>query len=157
MKGDITTNQNHDKRMEVFEFAAERQYIFKVEIDNIPRLVSFGDKYGSGASMFQTKDPKVAEAIRRTSMFRRGAIKETTHPEPKKVKGSANGTAAKGKETTKKKEPELEEKVFTNITQAKDWVSKEYKIPKTQLRKPETVVAEAKKHKVRLIIKAIEA
>ena len=54
-------------------------------------------------------------------------------------------------------EPEMAEKTFTNITQAKDWVSKEYKIPKTQLKKPESVVSEAKKHKVKLIIKAIEA
>lgn len=138
--------------MEVFEFASERQYIFKVEIDNIPRLVAFGDPYQGSSSMFQTTDRKVAEAIRRTSMFRRGAIKETTKPEEKPVK-----KAEKPKETEKPKKPKMEEKVFTNITQAKDWVSHEYKIPKSQLKKPESVIAEAKKHKVKLVIKAIEA
>lgn len=135
--------------MEVFEFASERQYIFKVEIDNIPRLVAFGDPYQGSSSMFQTTDRKVAEAIRRTSMFRRGAIKETTKPEEKPMK-----KAEKPEETEK---PKMEEKVFTNITQAKDWVSHEYKIPKSQLKKPESVIAEAKKHKVKLVIKAIEA
>lgn len=138
--------------MEVFEFASERQYIFKVEIDDIPRLVAFGDPYQGSSSMFQTTDRKVAEAIRRTSMFRRGAIKETTKPEEKPVK-----KAEKPKETEKPKQPKMEEKVFTNITQAKDWVSHEYKIPKSQLKKPESVIAEAKKHKVKLVIKAIEA
>lgn len=142
--------------MEVFEFVSERQYIFKVEIDNIPRLVAFGDPYQGSSSMFQTTDRKVAEAIRCTSMFRRGAIKETTKPEEKKAKSSTQTKAAKAAEE-KPKQPKMEERVFTNITQAKDWVSKEYKIPKNQLKKPESVVAEAKKHKVKLIIKAIEA
>jgi hypothetical protein len=152
--------------MEVYEFASERQYVFKVETDGIPKLVAFGDTYGNSASMFQTRDRKVAEAIRRTSMFKRGAIKETTKPEetaiaaaqqrPTERRGEQKGNKS-SKEAQKATEPKMEEKVFTNITQAKDWVSKEYKIPKTQLKKPEAVVAEAKKHKVRLIIKAIEA
>ena len=142
----------NDERMEVFEFASERQYIFKVEINNIPRLVAFGDPYQGSSSMFQTTDRKVAEAIRRTSMFRCGAIKETTKPEEKPVKKTE-----KPEEAEKPKKPKMEEKVFTNITQAKDWVSHEYKIPKSQLKKPESVIAEAKKHKVKLVIKAIEA
>lgn len=148
--------------MEVYEFASERQYVFKVETDGIPKLVAFGDTYGNSASMFQTKDRKVAEAIRRTSMFRCGAIKETTKPKDTAVAAAKQQpTEQEGKhcrkEEQKATEPKMEEKIFTNITQAKDWVSKEYKIPKTQLKKPESVVAEAKKHKVKLIIKAIEA
>ena len=142
----------NDERMEVFEFASERQYIFKVEINNIPRLVAFGDPYQGSSSMFQTTDRKVAEAIRRTSMFRRGTIKETTKPEEKPVKKTE-----KPEEAEEAEKPKMEEKVFTNITQAKDWVSHEYKIPKSQLKKPESVIAEAKKHKVKLVIKAIEA
>ena len=146
--------------MEVYEFASERKYVFKVEIDGIPKLVEFGDAYGSSASIFQTKDRKVTEAIRRTSMFRRGAIKETTkeeeHKKPAASSSVQNGNKDEGK-VQNSTDPEMEEKTFTNITQAKDWVSKEYKIPKTQLKKPESVVAEAKKHKVKLIIKAIEA
>jgi neutral trehalase len=151
--------------MEVYEFASERQYVFKVETDGIPKLVAFGDTYGNNASMFQTRDRKVAEAIRRTSMFRRGAIKETTKPEETAVAAAKQPIERGGeqegnkgsKEAQKATKPKMEEKIFTNITQAKDWVSKEYKIPKTQLKKPESVVAEAKKHKVKLIIKAIEA
>lgn len=144
--------------MEVYEFASERKYVFKVETDGIPKLVEFGDAYGSNASIFQTKDRKVAEAIRRTSMFRRGAIKETTKEHTKSAASISvqNGNKDDGK-VQNSTESEMEEKAFTNITQAKDWVSKEYKIPKTQLKKPESVVAEAKKHKVKLIIKAIEA
>ena len=148
--------------MEVYEFASERKYVFKVETDGIPKLVEFGDAYGSNASIFQTKNRKVAEAIRRTSMFRRGAIKETTKEEEHtksaaKHQPSERGVNQDDGKAQNSTEPEMEEKTFTNITQAKDWVSKEYKIPKTQLRKPESVVAEAKKHKVKLIIKAIEA
>ena len=146
--------------MEVYEFASERKYVFKIETDGIPKLVEFGDTYGSNASIFQTKDRKVAEAIRRTSMFRLGAIKETTKEE-EHTKSAASSSVQKGNKDEGKvqnsTEPEMEEKTFTNITQAKDWVSKEYKIPKTRLKKPESVVAEAKKHKVKLIIKAIEA
>lgn len=146
--------------MEVYEFASERKYVFKIETDGIPKLVEFGDAYGSNASIFQTKDRKVAEAIRRTSMFRRGAIKETTKEEEHTKSAASisvqNGNQDEGK-VQSSTEPEMEEKTFTNITQAKDWVSKEYKIPKTQLKKPESVVAVAKKHKVKLIIKAIEA
>ena len=146
--------------MEVYEFASERKYVFKIVTDGIPKLVEFGDAYGSNASIFQTKDRKVAEAIRRTSMFRRGAIKETTKEE-EHTKSAASSSVQNGNQDEGKvqnsTEPEMEEKTFTNITQAKDWVSKEYKIPKTQLRKPESVVTEAKKHKVKLIIKAIEA
>lgn len=146
--------------MEVYEFASERKYVFKIETDGIPKLVEFGDAYGSNASIFQTKDRKVAEAIRRTSMFRRGAIKETTKEE-EHTKSAVSSSVQNGNQDDGKvqnsTEPEMEEKTFTNITQAKDWVSKEYKIPKTQLKKPESVVAEAKKHKVKLIIKAIEA
>ena len=93
-------------------------------------------------------------------MFRRGAIKETTKEEEHTKSAASisvqNGNQDEGK-VQSSTEPEMEEKTFTNITQAKDWVSKEYKIPKTQLKKPESVVAEAKKHKVKLIIKAIEA
>lgn len=146
--------------MEVYEFVSERKYVFKVETDGVPKLVEFGDAYGSNASVFQTQDRKVAEAIRRTSMFRRGAIKETTkeeeHTKSAASSGVQNGNQDEGK-VQNSTEPKMEEKTFTNITQAKDWVSKEYKIPKTQLKKPESVVAEAKKHKVKLIIKAIEA
>lgn len=147
--------------MGLYEFVSDRQYAFKVETDGIPKLVVFGDAYGSSASVFQTKDRKVAEAIRRTSMFRRGAIKETTQPEEHtetaKHQPSERGINQDDGKVQNGTEPEMEEKTFTNITQAKDWVSKEYKIPKTQLKKPESVVSEAKKHKVKLIIKAIEA
>ena len=146
--------------MEVYEFVSERKYVFKVETDGVPKLVEFGDAYGSNASIFQTKDRKVAEAIRRTSMFRRGAIKETTKEE-EHTKSAASISVQNGNQDDGQAqngtEPEMEEKIFTNITQAKDWVSKEYKIPKTRLKKPESVVAEAKKNNVKLIIKAIEA
>ena len=148
--------------MEVYEFASDRKCVFKIETDGIPKLVEFGDAYGGSASIFQTKDRKVAEAIRRTSMFRRGAIKETTQPEEHTKSASEQQHTERGGnqddgQAQNGTEPEMEEKIFTNITQAKDWVSKEYKIPKTQLKKPESVIEEAKKHKVKLVIKAIEA
>lgn len=44
----------------------------------IRRLVEFGDRNQNGASTFITQDQKVAQAIRRHSMSRRGVIVETT-------------------------------------------------------------------------------
>ena len=140
--------------MEVYEFASESQYIFRVETDGIGRLVVFGEPYGNSASVFQTKDSKVAAAIRRTSMFRRGVIVETSHSCDESSSSCTTKESPKGSVTPS---VSMEEKVFSNITQAKEWVSKEYKIPKSSLRKPESVAAAAKKHHVRLIIKAIES
>lgn len=154
--------------MITYEFAAQSQYIFHTDIGGIQYLVQFGFRNGSGSSVFRTKDAKVAEAIRKTSMFKRGAIVETT-VWPKKadaLKGAAqNGDTTHGSSAQNTagipgedagEEPKMEVKVFANITQAKDFVSKEYGIAKRLLKKPEQVIEEAKKHGVKIEIDKIE-
>lgn len=150
--------------MITYEFAAESQYIFHTEVDGIQYLVQFGFKSGNGSSVFSTHNAKIAEAIRKTSMFKRGAIVETTIW-PKKddaLKGTAQNGAAPIETPTEQStataddEPKMEVKVFANITQAKDFVSKEYGIAKRLLKKPEQVIEEAKKHGVKIEIDKIE-
>ena len=155
-----------------YAFAAESQYIFHTEIDGIQYLVQFGFRNGNGSSVFQTQNAKVAEAIRRTSMFKRGAIVETT-VWPKKddaLKGAAQNGSTKDTKDTKggarddseapagnaDEEPKMEVKVFANITQAKEFVSKEYGVAKRLLKKPEQVIEEAKKHGVKIEIERVE-
>lgn len=136
--------------MGLFEFVAERQLIFHADIDGLQRLIIFGEREGNGASVFQTKDERVANAIRRTAMFRRGVIIETTRP-----------TRPQGPKTNHssplQKAPTKEEKTFANITQAKDWISRSWGISKSALRAPAQIMAAADAHGVKIIIKAIEA
>ena len=65
-----------------YTFSAERKVAFTIMAGGIRRLVEFGDRNVNGASSFMTHDPKVAMAIRKHSMSRRGVIVETT-PEQK--------------------------------------------------------------------------
>lgn len=128
--------------MKVYEFAASRQFIFHKEIGGVQRLIEFGELSG-GTSAFQTKDAKVAEAIRGMQLFKRGAIVETTR--------GGNEPEEKGVE-----EKGVEEKVFTNITRAKEWMSKTWGIPRGALRKPSDMEKAAKEHGVKVVIEALE-
>ncbi len=135
--------------METYEFVAERQLIFHTEVGGIPRLIEFEEHTGNNMSLFQTQEDEVAAAIRRTAMFKRGWITETTKA-PTSMRESANID----EETEEREE---EEKTFSNITQAKDWVSRSWSIPKRALRKPEQIIKAAEEHGVRIAITAIEA
>lgn len=139
--------------MGLFEFVAERQLIFHADIDGLQRLIIFGEREGNGASVFQTKDERVANAIRRTAMFRRGVIIETTR--------TASPSLPQGPKTNHgsplQKAPTKEEKTFANITQAKDWISRSWGISKSALRTPAQIMTAADAHGVKIIIKAIEA
>lgn len=133
--------------MELFEFASERQVIFQAEIDGRQRLIAFGDRSGNGTSVLQTKEPKVAEAIRRTALFRRGAIVETTAPNQPKTEGSQDANGKSQDEGEK-----LKDQVFNNITQAKDWLNRTFNIPKNQLRNSEAAIKAAKEHGINIVL-----
>lgn len=61
-----------------YTFAADRKVAFIIQANGIRKLVEFGDRNENGVSSFFTTDPKVANAIRKHSLSRRGAIIETT-------------------------------------------------------------------------------
>lgn len=136
----------------MYEFAADRQFIFSVEVDGRTRLVTFGERNQFGTSLFQTEDGKVAESIRKTGLFRRGVIKEThlqatTHPVPPEGRETDSGTSAgTGAEAVVK----VETKMFANFTQAREWLSKTYGLAKGSLRTPAAVQKAAEEHGIQI-------
>lgn len=59
-------------------FSAERKLVFTIRTGGRNLLVEFGDRNSGGMSSFATSDVKIAQAIRRTSLSRRGVIIEST-------------------------------------------------------------------------------
>ena len=62
------------KEVYFYEFCSDRQYIFSVEVGGVRRLIEFGDQNQFGRSVYQTKNRQIAEAIRKTSMYKSGDI-----------------------------------------------------------------------------------
>lgn len=138
-----------------FTFASDRKLVFFVQAGGLKRCVEFGDRSIAGASIFMTKDPKVANAIRKHPLSRRGVITETTPaqiideskrpsaPEPYNVRVS---NSMKGKKTSKKtveasKEPVAETakgnvREYDNFSVAKEAIAREFNIPKKDVRTP---------------------
>ena len=70
--------------MNPYCFFANRQLIFYVSINGQQKLVRFGERDTFGVSAFQTTNRYTAEAIRKTSLFKKGVIKEESKVEEKK-------------------------------------------------------------------------
>ena len=70
--------------MNPYCFFANRQLIFYVSINGQQKLVRFGERDTFGVSAFQTTNRYTAEAIRKTSMFKKGVIKEESKVEEEK-------------------------------------------------------------------------
>lgn len=131
----------------MFEFSADTQYVFKITIDGMAYLVAFSERNQFGNSVFMTRNGKIAEKIRRTSMFKRGAIRETT-PEV----GATKREAAPA-ETAPEKKPKKEEsnvKEFANITLAREWLCRTFGVKKSAIRYPGQVAKCAKEHKIEI-------
>ena len=134
--------------MEGYHFAAERQLIFHVLVNGLNRLIQFGERNNAGASTFYTPDINVACAIRRTSMFKRGVIKEfgeQAKPAPKEVEKKASPVTSQGVVTNAAPVPSKQEKAaekadnvieVKNFTQAKEAVSKKLGIAKSAIKTP---------------------
>lgn len=139
-----------------YSFSAERKIAFVVSAGGVRRLVEFGDRNENGTSTFVTQDRKVAMAIRKHSMSRRGVIVETTpnldeepvpeapKPQPRSlavVKGVVKQPKA-GKPTTAKTKVEQKQdadgkvREYANFTVAKEAICKEFNIPKSSVRNP---------------------
>ena len=61
-----------------YTFVADRKVAFIVQAGGRRKLIEFGDRNENGVSSFFTTDAKVAQAVRKHSLSRRGAIVETT-------------------------------------------------------------------------------
>nr|DAE48533.1 MAG TPA: hypothetical protein [Caudoviricetes sp.] len=129
------------KEVYFYEFCSDRQYIFCVEVGGVRRLIEFGDQNQFGRSVYQTKNRQIAEAIRKTSMFKRGRIVETSAPKQE------DDVRAPSPQQNK-----IEVKTFANITQAKEWVSKFCGIDKSKLRRPAQTIEAAAEHGIKIEI-----
>lgn len=134
-----------------YTFAAERQLIFHVNVSGRTRLVQFGERNMSGASSFLTTDSGIAAAIRRHSMFRRGAIKETTvkaaaddtpHPVRQSVL-EGRGAHLPGIGSAPSGADVLE---ADNFTQAKEVIIKRFGVTKSDVKTPALLAKTAKEH-----------
>lgn len=145
-----------------YRFAAERQLIFHANVGGKTMLVEFGERSSYGASVFITPDPNIAQAIRRTSMFQRGVIKETTPEEKpavaaaKKADTATNGKtsleAAKPAKTTKASQEQPKATNPDNIieadnfTQAKEIVARRLGIDRRTMKNPASLDKVAKEN-----------
>lgn len=134
----------------MFEFSADTQYIFKVTVDGVQYLVAFSERNSFGTSTFSTANEKVAEKIRRTSMFRNGAIRETTQCDDAEA-----GIDAAAEQRPTERESESEEKKdsvkeFANITLAREWLSKTFGVKKSEIRYPGQIAKCAKENGVEI-------
>lgn len=142
-----------------YSFAAERKIAFTVMANGVRWLVEFGDRNINGASSFTTKNAKVAQAIRKHSLSRRGVIIETTphqieeaiieepKPQPRTLAvvkgivkpGNTKKPVTKTNKTTEPKDPDKptgEVREYANFSVAKNAICKEFNIPKTKVKNP---------------------
>ena len=147
--------------MENYIFSANRQLMFYVGIGGQSRLVQFGSRNVNGTSLFQTSDDNVAEAIRKHSLFKRGAItefeREKTVKKPAKPVLRYNPIVQEPVNTVKKPEvtviddnEEYGQPVGTevieakNFTQAKSMLAKRLNIKYNDIKNPGMLVQLAK-------------
>jgi hypothetical protein len=150
--------------MNTYIFSSKRQLIFHVTINGQRRIVNFGERSQSGVSLFQTSDGKTAEAIRNSSMFKRGIIEENSiitekpktknvqTPTPKKVAAAPaaqapeqtpdqSGTQPLTVDQSGSTENVIEVKTFT---QAKSVLSKKLGIAFNEIKTPDQLAQMAK-------------
>ena len=145
-------------------FFSNRQLIFYININGQQRLVKFGERDTFGVSAFQTTNPYTAEAIRKSSLYKKGVIKEESKveekPEPvimgevKKVPADleaeptpvdeetvVNDTVNEGATSTDNNENVIEAR---NFTQAKSMLAKKLNIKYNDIKTPDQMMQLAK-------------
>ena len=124
-------------------FAAERKLVFVVQAGGVKRLVEFGDRNENGVSAYSTTNAAIAQAIRRSSLSRRGVIKESTkYPDPE-TQPSAPVKAAE-KKPQKPAAPTVRE--YENFTLAREAIIKEFGLKKSEVRNPTALARVATEH-----------
>ena len=118
--------------------------IFVVQCGGRNRLVEFGERNANGVANFNTTDPAVAAAIRKSSLSRRGAITETTkYPDPE---------AQTPKKEVKKQAPIADKAIaptvreYENFTLAREAITKEFGLKKSEVRNPTALGRVAQEH-----------
>ncbi len=147
-----------------YTFASKRQLSFIISAGGRNYLVSFGNRNQAGVAVFMTTDEKVAHAVRRHSLSRRGIIEETTKQQPVEApkpavqqpvtaaKPLGKKAAAKPAEKPAEKAPEKKNadentvRVFDNYTVARETICKELGMKKGEVRNPNTLAQVAKEH-----------
>lgn len=125
----------------MYEFTADRKFIFHVNAGGQQKLVEFEDGNTFGVSIYRTSDKQIADTIRHSAMFSRGAIKETATVDDTDNKGSEPAAPETGKQ-----------KIFSNITQAKEWLNKEFGVSKRYIRSVQAVIDCAKEKGYNIIL-----
>ncbi len=159
--------------MVIYRFAAQRQFIFSVAVEGRIHLIRFGERNQFGTSVFNTKDEKIAAAIRNNDLFKRGSIAEAPKEVIETTIKAKGKTAQKPTKTPQAKQADEEldikkltkpgaakkpaeddhTKTFKNITQAKEYLSKTFGIPKTKLKTPALVEQAAKDNGITIVYK----
>ena len=132
-----------------YSFAAERKLVFIVSTGGRNLLVEFSERNQNGASVFSTRDEKVAQAIRRTSLSRRGIITETTRPQQPEPKAQSKpSTADKSHALHRKQDHDKTPDVrsYDNFTQAREAITKEFGLKKSDVRNPTALARVAQQH-----------
>lgn len=135
-----------------YVFSAERKLVFTVRIGGRNLLVEFGDRNSGGRSSFVTSDAKIAHAIRRTSLSRRGVIIETSpvqEPAPTTPPVSSVPTKSPSQPAAEVKadgQTNEGKKVrdYDNFTLAREAIVKEFGIKKSDVRNPTALARFAK-------------
>lgn len=136
-----------------YSFAADRKLVFVVQAGGRKRLVEFGERGDNGVSLFTTTDENVAQAIRRSSMSRRGIIVETTVEQKPETRPEA---AVKTPEKPVEKPAEGNVREYDNFTVAREAITREFSIPKSEVRNPTALDRAAKEHGFSIIYKNAE-
>lgn len=152
-----------------YTFASRRQLSFIIQAGGRNLLVAFGNRNQAGVSIFMTSDPKVAHAVRKHALTRRGVIEETTIEVEGKAEnnaeelpqrtGQAKKPAKAAPQPQTKPEPqkpsEAKERLFDNYTVARETICKEFGIKKGDVRNPESLAQVAKEHGIIIKYKEI--
>lgn len=118
----------------MYRFVANSMFIFAVALPSgLIKNVEF-EACGVGVYSYMTDNKQVAEAIRRHPLTQQGRITDRSEPEdPEQVAG---------KPMDEVKDPNVLH--FDNITKAKNYLAKEFKVDIRGLKSPASVKAKAK-------------
>lgn len=135
-------------------FSAERKLVFTIRTGGRNLLVEFGDRNSGGMSSFVTSDARVAHAIRRTSLSRRGVIIESTpanqadttpNPAPSSPSHPTLPTSPTiPNNPSASASPSSPVRSYDNFTLAREAIVKEFGIRKSDVRNPTALARFAK-------------
>ena len=146
-------------------FSSERQLIFKVVVGGRDRLVEFGERNGSGRSLFVTENSYIAGAIRRHDFYKNGIIEEAAMESPRTGEGKAGEAALESPRTGEGKTREGDKEgageseageisqdvkdsnvqEFENISAAREYLVRTFGVDRKSVKLPSQIKSQAKK------------